>query len=126
VTDSIVRHHTNTRMSKIVQAQGLVHLCGQTAVGTDISDIAGQTREVLSRIDGLLTEAGSSRAHILTATIYLREISDFDAMNAEWESWMPNGAAPARTTVEAKLASANLLVEITVTALQASIMTSPD
>lgn len=126
MTDSIVRHHTNARMSKIVQAQGVVHLCGQTAVGTDISDIAGQTREVLSRIDGLLTEAGSSRARILTATIYLRDVSDFDMMNAEWESWMPSGAAPARTTVEAKLASANLLVEITVTALQASIMTSPD
>ena len=126
MTDSIVRHHTNARMSKIVQAQGLVHLCGQTAVGTDISDIAGQTREVLSRIDRLLTEAGSSRAHVLTATIYLRNIVDFDVMNAEWESWMPSGAAPARTTVEARLASANLLVEVTVSALQSSVMTGLD
>lgn len=124
MTDSIVRHHTNARMSRIVQAQGLVYLCGQTANGTAIPDVAGQTREVLSRIDRLLTEGGSSRAHILTATIYLRGIGDFDAMNAEWESWIPDGAAPARTTLEARLASANLLVEITVTALQASAMTS--
>lgn len=118
--DGIVRHHTNARMSKIVRAQGLVFLCGQTAGGTDIADIGGQTREVLSRIDSLLAEAGSSRVHILTATVYLRTIGDFDAMNAEWESWIPEGAAPARTTVEAKLASADLLVEITVTALRSS------
>ena len=37
-----------------------------------------------------------------------------------WEAWVPNGSAPARTTVEAKLASSNLSVEVTVTALRAS------
>lgn len=120
MTGAITRLHTNARMSKIVEAQGLVYLCGQTSGGTDIADIAGQTREVLSRIDRLLGEAGSSRAHILTATIHLREMADFDAMNAAWDAWMPEGSAPARTTVEAKLASPSLRVEITVTALRAS------
>lgn len=74
---------------------------------------------MLSRIDRLLGEADSSRAHILTATIYLRDMAEFDAMNAAWQAWMPEGSAPARTTVEAKLATPSLLVEITVTALRA-------
>ncbi len=117
--EDIVRQHTNARMSKIVQAQGLIYLCGQTASGSDIADIGGQTRETLSRVDRLLAEAGASRDRILSATIHLRSIDDFDAMNTEWEAWVPKGAAPARTTVEAKLASPHLLFEITVVAVRA-------
>ena len=37
-------------------------------------------------------------------------------MNAAWDAWVPEGNTPARATVEAKLASANLLVEIAVIA----------
>lgn len=115
----IERKHSNARMSKIVCHGGLVYLSGQTASGGpfDKSDIATQTRETLSRVDALLNEAGSGRARILSTTIYLREIDDFAAMNAVWESWLGgSGAAPARTTVEARLASKNLLVEMSVVA----------
>ena len=37
-------------------------------------------------------------------------------MNEAWESWAAEGALPARTTVEAKLAGPEYLVEITVIA----------
>ena len=110
----IQRHHTNARMSKIVQHGGLVYLCGQTSSGSVAHDVADQTREVLSRIDALLSEVGTDRTRILTATIYLKSIADFATMNAVWESWMPLGCAPARTTVEAVLAAESLLVEITI------------
>jgi len=105
-------------MSKIVQHNGLVFLCGQTAVGggTANADVTAQTHETLSRIDALLAEAGSDRTRLLSAVIHLPSMSDFAAMNAVWESWVAPGTAPARTTVEAKLASPNLLVEITVIA----------
>jgi enamine deaminase RidA (YjgF/YER057c/UK114 family) len=112
----IERKHTNARMSKWVRHAGVVYLCGQTSNGTDIADIAGQTREVLQRIDTLLAEAGTDKARLLAATIYLRDAGDFATMNAEWEAWMPSGHAPARTTVEARCAGPGLLVEITVTA----------
>lgn len=115
---SIDRIHMNARMSKIVRHGGLVYLCGQTAGGSAqaSADITAQTHETLSRIDALLRETGSDRSKILTATIYLRDMNDFSAMNAVWESWLIPGTAPARTTVEAKLALASLLVEVTVTA----------
>ena len=80
------------------------------------ADIGGQTREVLARIDALLAEAGTSRDRLLTASIYLKAMSDFAAMNECWEKWLASAADPARTTVQAALASDNLLIEITVAA----------
>jgi enamine deaminase RidA (YjgF/YER057c/UK114 family) len=114
----IERIHTSARMSKIVRHGGLVYLCGQTASGGAHAggDISAQTREVLLRIDALLAEAGSDRGRLLSTTIYLRDIGDFAAMNEVWEQWVRPGTAPARTTVEARLASASLLVEMTVVA----------
>jgi enamine deaminase RidA (YjgF/YER057c/UK114 family) len=114
----IERKHTNARMSKIVKHGGLIYLCGQTAGGGAHAeaDITVQTAETLLRVQTLLAEAGSEHGRILTATIYLRNIGDFAAMNAVWESWIPSGTAPARITVEASLALPSLLVEVTVTA----------
>lgn len=117
----IERKHTNARMSKIVRHDGLVYLCGQTANGSAsaYADIAAQTHETLARVDTLLAEAGSDRARILSATIYLRNISDFAEMNAVWESWLASGTAPARATVEARLASENLLFEVSIISAEA-------
>lgn len=114
----IVRNRTTARMSKIVCHNGVVYLCGQTAheSASSHANISAQVEETLNRVDALLLEAGSDRGRILSATIYLRDISDFAAMNEVWESWVPAGAAPARSTVEARLASENLLIEVTVTA----------
>ncbi len=113
---TVTRTHTTTRMSKIVRHGDLVYLCGQTSGGKDIADVAGQTNEVLARVDALLAEAGTDKSRLLTALIHLRNISDFAAMNGAWDAWVPQGAAPARTTVQATLASDSLLVEITVVA----------
>lgn len=112
----IERKHTNARLSKIVLHGDLVYLCGQTASRSAYAnaDITAQIHEVLSRVDALLAEAGSDRKRILSTTIYLRHMDDFAAMNAVWESWVVPGTAPARTTVEARLASPNILVEMTV------------
>lgn len=110
----ITRSHTAQRMSKIVVHKGTVYLCGQ--VGGADGDITDQTRECLRRIEALLAEAGSSPAHILQAVIWLADMSDFAAMNAVWDDWVPEGAAPARACGEAALARPELKVEIIVTA----------
>lgn len=116
----IKRHHTNARLSKIVQHGGLLYLCGQTAKGSPSAagDISAQTTEVLSRVDALLAEGGSDRTRLLTVTIYLRDISDFAAMNIVWEAWLAGmeAGAPARTTVQAALATESVRVEMTVVA----------
>jgi enamine deaminase RidA (YjgF/YER057c/UK114 family) len=43
-------------------------------------------------------------------------MKDFAAMNAVWDAWVPEGHAPARACVEARMARAELLVEISVVA----------
>lgn len=125
----IQRYHTNPRLSKIVRHGGLVYLCGQTAKGSDSAtdDIAAQTSEVLSRIEALLTEAGSGPQWLLSATVYLRNIRDFAGMNAVWEEWLSanKAEAPVRTTVEAALATEGLRVEVTVIAAEGSAYRYP-
>jgi enamine deaminase RidA (YjgF/YER057c/UK114 family) len=116
VSAEIHRQQTNARMSKIVSYSGMVFLAGQTAGGTEIPDVDGQTREALRRVDHLLGEAGTDKARLLSATIFLKDMKDFAAMNAVWEAWLPQGAAPARATLQTGIASAHLLVEISIIA----------
>jgi enamine deaminase RidA (YjgF/YER057c/UK114 family) len=110
---TIERIHTGQRMSKIVKHNGVAYLCGQVGDG---EDVAAQTRDCLSRVDALLAEAGSSRERMLQAIIWLADMADFEAMNAVWDSWVPEGCAPARACGEAKLARPALKVEVIVTA----------
>ncbi|TBV13738.1 RidA family protein [Stutzerimonas kirkiae] len=112
----IQRLHTNERMSQIVVHQGTVYLAGQ--VGDDMSaGIEQQTRETLAHIERLLGEAGTDVRHILSVTIYLKDIdADFEGMNAVWDQWLPAGVAPARATLQAKLCEPEILVEFSVVA----------
>ena len=71
---------------------------------------------MLAKVDALLELAGSDRKHLLSATIYLRDMKDFTAMNNVWDKWVPEGFAPARACVEARMARPDLLVEISVIA----------
>ena len=109
----IERMDTAARMSKIVKHNGTVYLCGQVGEGETVAD---QTRECLSRIDALLEKASSSREHILQAIVWLADINDFAGMNSVWDTWVPQGHAPARACGEMKLARPDLKVEIIITA----------
>jgi len=109
----IERIETQTRMSRIVKHNGVVYLCGQVGAGESVAE---QTRDCLSRIDGLLAKAGSSREHILQAVIWLSDMADFAEMNEVWDAWVPEGHAPARACGEARLARDVLKVEIIITA----------
>jgi enamine deaminase RidA (YjgF/YER057c/UK114 family) len=95
---------------------GTVYLSGQVAEDPD-ADVQDQTRSTLGRIDALLAEAGTDNTHLLSATIYLRDIDNhFALMNEVWNAWVPEGHAPARACVEAHMARSALVVEICVTA----------
>ena len=114
---AIVRMGTTERMSKIVVHKNTIYLCGQVADNGDAS-IGPQTENMLAKVEKLLGQAGSGKENILSATIYLRDIKDFAGMNAVWDKWIPEGHAPARACVEARLARPDLLVEVSVVAAQ--------
>ena len=112
---SITRFETNKRMSRAVIHNNTVYLCGQ--VGADANtDIAEQTQTMLGKVEVLLNNHNSSKKDILSATIYLKSMSDFSTMNAVWEAWIPQGSAPARACISASMAREELLVEISVIA----------
>ena len=112
---TIQRMQTQKRMSKIVIHNNTVYLCGQVAEDST-KGIGEQTQTMLDKVDALLKEAGSDREHIRSSTIYVKSMDYFAEMNAVWDSWVPEGHAPARACVEASMAREELLVEISVVA----------
>lgn len=110
----IRRIEPGPRMSQAVVHNGLVWLAGQ--VGAPGKDATAQTEAIVARIDELLGEAGTSKAHLLQATIWLADMADFPAMNAVWDAWVDPNNPPARATGESRLATPDYKVEIIIVA----------
>ncbi|RHY27766.1 hypothetical protein DYB32_006540 [Aphanomyces invadans] len=108
----IERLHKSPRFSEVVVHNRTVYLSGQLADNLD-GDVRSQTAETLASIDTFLADAGTDKSKLLSVTIYLKDIrKDYADMNAEWDAWVPAGAAPARATVEAALYDDRVLVEM--------------
>jgi len=115
---SITRIDAGPRMSQAVIHGDTVYLAGQ--VGAPGESVARQTAAVLESIEALLARAGSSKAHLLSATIWLADMNDFAEMNHVWDAWVADVGAPTRATGEARLATPDHKVEIIVTAARAA------
>jgi enamine deaminase RidA (YjgF/YER057c/UK114 family) len=113
---NIQRFDTGPRMSQVVVHGDSVYLAGVVANQAAGDSVTKQMQEVLSIIDSHLAKAGSDKSKLLTATIYLTDMTTYAEMNAVWDGWVSSGNTPARATVEAKLAAPRYNVEIMVTA----------
>lgn len=113
---AIERRHSGARISRVVIHGDTVYLAGLVALESRGGSVKEQTRAVLHHIDRLLAEAGTDKTKLLTSIVWLADIRDAEAMNEVWEEWLPDGCAPARSTVEAKLTSPHYAVKIAVTA----------
>ena len=113
---TIQRIKSGPRMSGAVVHGNTVYLAGQVSQNAAGQSVTEQTGDILSIIDGLLAEAGTDKSKLLMANIWLTDIGTFQEMNAVWDAWVSPGNAPARATVEAKLASPQYTVEIAVIA----------
>lgn len=113
---TIERFEQNTINARVVRANGFVFVGGQTP--DDLTqDMAGQTAQVLKKIDHYLESVGLDKNRIVSAQVWVKHIGrDFDAMNAVWSAWVPQGQVPARATVEANLRYEDMLIEIAVIA----------
>lgn len=112
---NITRTGGNHRMSNVVRHENTLYLAGQVA--DDVSaGISGQTQEVLEKVSRILEAHGSSKSHILSCQIYLSDIRYFAEMNAVWDQWVDPANAPARATLEARLASPAKFIEVCVVA----------
>lgn len=111
---NIERHGTTRRYSDSVVHNGTVYLVEVPAVSD--GDIAAQTASLLAGVDRLLAEAGSDKSRLLMVTVYLADLADYDGMNAVWDAWLPEGSAPTRACVQARLAHPGWRVEMAVVA----------
>jgi 2-iminobutanoate/2-iminopropanoate deaminase len=99
-----------------MRANGFVFTSGQ--VGTDPRtgavagpDVAAQTRQAIDNVRAVLEAGGSGLDRLVKTTVYLADMRLFEAMNAVYRELIPE-PRPGRSTVEARLARPELLVEI--------------
>lgn len=111
----ITRLHDTGKLSRVVIHQGTAYLSGITAPDRS-TGTADQARQIFQRADELLADAGTDRTRLLFVQIWLRDIADFDAMNAVWLDWLGPDPRPARATVESKFALPDIRIEVQITA----------
>ena len=107
--------------SQAIKANGFVFLSGQIALDPATQqlidgDVSAQTERVLQNLSGILQAAGSSLAQVVKTTVFLKNMSDFAAMNEVYGRHFTQ-TPPARSTVEVARLPKDVLVEIDVIAL---------
>jgi 2-iminobutanoate/2-iminopropanoate deaminase len=110
--------------AQAVIANGVVYTAGQIPLDPQTGnivdgDIKQQTRQVMENIRAVLEAAGSSWNQVIKATVFLKNIGDFAAMNEVYAEYLGD-AKPARSTVAVAELPRNALVEIDLIALSQS------
>jgi enamine deaminase RidA (YjgF/YER057c/UK114 family) len=112
---SIQRLGVTPLYADIVTHRGVLYAVEVPA--SETGDIRSQSRELLASLEARLAFGGSCKERLLMVTVYLTDMADYDDMNAEWEAWLPAGAAPCRACVQvAGLARPGWRVEMAATA----------
>jgi 2-iminobutanoate/2-iminopropanoate deaminase len=106
--------------SQAIKAGGFLFASGQVALdpGTNEflgGDISKQTERVLENVKGILEAAGCHLNKVVKTTVYLKNMSEFAAMNEVYAKYFAQ-APPARSTVEVARLPKDALVEIEVIA----------
>ena len=108
--------------SQAIKANGLIFTSGQIAIDPATQqvitgDIAAQTDRVLRNLSEILEAAGSGLGKVVRCTAFLKNMSEFAAMNEVYSKYFST-APPARSTVEVARLPKDVLVEIDVIALE--------
>lgn len=108
----ITRHRKHRIMHGVVEHNGVLYLGGHAAGDLSL-DMKGQTIETCAKLDAVLAEVGSDKRHILSARIYLTDMSAKEAMNEAWLEWIGEDDLPSRATIGvADLGDPKRLIEV--------------
>ena len=102
--------------SQGIRAGNFLFISGQGPIDPNTghmsgADIEKQTRQALTNVRCIIEASGLSLAEVVKVSIFLKTMDDFKKMNEIYKTFFPE-RPPARTTVEAKLPSPDMLVEI--------------
>jgi 2-iminobutanoate/2-iminopropanoate deaminase len=108
--------------SQAVKANGFIFTSGQIAIDPATQqvvagDVAAQTERVLRNLSEILEAAGSGLGKVVRATVFLKNMNDFAAMNQVYGKYF-SSTPPARSTVEVARLPKDVLVEIDAIALE--------
>ena len=104
-----------------IRANGFIFVSGQIPLDPQTQqlvegDVARQTERVLENLKGIVEAAGSSLNRVVKTTVYLKDLSDFPAMNEVYGRYFP-ASPPSRATVEVARLPRDVRVEIELIAL---------
>jgi 2-iminobutanoate/2-iminopropanoate deaminase len=107
--------------AQAIRANGLIFVSGQVAIDPSTQQVVGgdvraQTERVIKNLSAILEAAGSGLAKVVRATVFLKNMGDFNAMNEIYGKYF-SSAPPARSTVEVARLPKDVLLEIDVIAL---------
>ena len=106
--------------AQAVETNGLVITSGQLPIDPATrafpEGIQAQTRQSLTNVKAILTEAGTDMDHVLKTTVFLSDMNNFAAMNEVYATFFTEGSYPSRSAVEVARLPKDALVEIEVIA----------
>ena len=112
---TITRSIRTPIMHRAVEANGFVFVGGTTADDISVS-MSDQTRNILGKIAGYLKEAGTDKSRIVSASIFVTDLSKKKEMDAAWTEFFGDNLPTRATVGVADLGGA--LIEVVVTALK--------
>ncbi|HDS1803064.1 TPA: RidA family protein [Pseudomonas putida] len=112
----ITRRDKAPIMHRSVEFNGVVYLGGVIADAVDGVGMREQMLQVCSKLDKLLSAAGSDKTRLLSANLFITDMKNKSEMNEVWTSWLSPDCLPARATIGVSDLGAGVLVEVVVTA----------
>jgi len=100
-----------------IKANGMVYTAGQVSQDPATGELVGkgdmraQTRQVIANLQQVLEAAGSDLSKLVKTTVFISDMSLFSQMNEVYAELIPD-PRPARSTVQAPLATPDYWVEI--------------
>lgn len=103
-------------------ANGILYISGQIPMNSDTGKleegIEKATHQVMKNLEAILSEAGMTFKNVVKATIFLKNMDDFAAMNEIYASYLDTESFPARETVQVSCLPKNVDIEISMIAHQ--------
>ena len=113
---TIQRNIRTPIMHRAVEADGIVYIGGTIADDTSVS-MGEQTRNILEKIAGYLKEAGTDSTKVVSASIFVTDLSKKKEMDAVWTEFFGDNL-PTRATVGVSDLGGGALIEVIVTAIK--------
>ncbi len=107
--------------SQAIRTDSLIFTAGQIglvpATGELVANsVEEQTRQALTNLKNVVEGAGSTLAHVVKTTVFLKDMNDFPKMNAIYAEFFGENP-PARSTVAVAALPKSGLIEIEAVAL---------